>query len=182
MFGGEKVRSYDLPVRDKTVFNLDTSSGGYTLELHASNSYEAESHEEFLRHLETMPLSDYDEPKLRLQSGLRDLNGVPSEATIGDRSVGGSFEELISEGRYPEGCSYLRVEAKSFDIEWEDWGDCNRVMLSGPGNDADFVQEVFEQFADTHPDEVADDPFRLRLRQATALVERDCEPATLSEL
>jgi hypothetical protein len=188
---GEKVRTYDLPTDGDTVFNLDTSENGYTVEWCVSDEYQAADQEEFLREIgessQTYALyrmyseSLTENSNSRLRSGLSDLGNRPTEATIGDAHGRATFDEVTSVDGFPQDCTYLRVEADSFDIEWESWDYYNRIMLSAPDNDPDLVSEAFTKFVENYPSSVLGDAQGRGLDQVRHMIESDITRKSLDD-
>jgi hypothetical protein len=201
---GEKVKSYSFPSDGDPVFDLDTSEEGYTVEWRVSNRYRADLHEEFLRGLgdnrqvdeETAlegwaSASDLPEnlrpmhSRQRIRAHLSGIGNRSAEITIGEVNSRGTFDEVTSLNEFPSNCTYLRVEAGSFDLEWEVWDDYNRVMLSAPGNDSHLMHELFDQCAEEYvpmpfsSSDYSPSDYEQGLDEVMRTIESDCDPYVL---
>ena len=160
------VRRYELPKEGETVFWTDTSGKAYSVTWEVSDEFGVESFADFLK-------TNFDES---------DLSECLAAFDGADERFEGSLEEVRSREEYPSECTYLRVEAPRFDMDWLRGSYVNRLAFSSSPQYVLLFEEVFGDLTEQYNEAVLNPPYQEGIEEVKQVVAEDGEHSTELEI
>ncbi|AXG05626.1 hypothetical protein DU500_03795 [Haloplanus rubicundus] len=151
------MRRYALPKERERTFWTDTSQKGFSVKWEVSDEFDAGDFEDFVRG------ADDDAGAWNAIAAFRGRNS----------RISGSLDDVTEDEAYPTDCTYLRVEADHFDVDWLAGSYTNRIIFSANPERRELLGSEFYRFSDEYGDALLDRPYRLALQQAKQVIERD---------